>query len=73
MNDVKIDQPALVHYDTSDLEGVVAEVLRTRDGDVRQLVVRVLDDPSVNQSYLVRFVPFNGSWRSTGGHSTLTV
>ena len=64
---VSVDQPALVHYDDRDLIGAVADVLFTRDGDVRQVVVRV------DGSYLVRFVPVQGSWRSLGGLSTLTV
>lgn len=63
---VHADQPALVHYDDRDLSGVVDQVLRTRSGDVRQLVVRVDD-------HLVRFVPVQGSWKSLGGQSTLTV
>lgn len=71
MNDVKIDQPALVHYDDRDLAGVVDQVLYARTGDVRQVVVRVLDDGP--QRYLLRFVPSQGSWRSMGGASTLTV
>lgn len=64
---IHTDQPVLVHYDTSDLRGVVDRVLRDRDHNVRQVIVRVDDQ------YLVRFVPVQGSWKSLGGQSTLTV
>jgi hypothetical protein len=68
MNKIEIDQPALVHYDTRDLAGVVDQVLRTRSGDVRQVIVRLYGGPD-----RVRFVPVQGSWKSLGGFSTLTV
>jgi hypothetical protein len=65
---VSIDQPVLLHYDTTDLPGNVADVLRDRNDNVRQLVVRV-----AGGGHLVRYVPVRGSWKSLGGHSTLTV
>lgn len=65
---IHTDQPALVHYDDRDLSGVVDQVLRTRSGDVRQVIVRLYGGPD-----RVRFVPVQGSWRSLGGQSTLTV